>query len=222
MLDSIDSNSTADPGERRAESSVPARPAISKSEIEWVNACHGRIVRSDANTLNEMIEAGKHLASMKERVKRRGEPWEEFVAGNLRFPIRTAQRYMEAFEIGPTLLLAGVGPVEILAKIWGNEKRRNVVSGKREKKEKDKKGDNNNNNNNNNRQSGGLSFYPDSENPGKLVVADFETLTGIIDREVFENESVTAPAKRAFVRKLVAWLRERMVSLGALEKEGTE
>jgi hypothetical protein len=181
-----------------------------------------------------MIEAGKHLVSMKERVKKRGESWEEFVVANLfvkksKDPLRTAQRYMRAAEIGPDLLLAGVDPAEILARIWGNEKRRNVVSGGKGKKADDDDKEQDDEETGGDQQSGGPGFSPgffeDKKHPGKLIFAGMKGLTEWLDRMFLKNEAILPEGRVGFIDGLIRWLEGRRASLAPVrteEKQATE
>jgi hypothetical protein len=199
---------------RAAELAKAAKPPVSKSEIEYVNREHRKLKASAAESAARVIDIGSHLLSMKAQLKRGApeESWEGWVEKNLAFPIRTAQKCMKAAEEKEKL--AALGPTAFMSWVWGNDKpqkRRNGASGKDKDKE-DKPSD---------KQHGGVGFYPDSENPGKLVIAEFKTLVGIIDREVFENESVTDKAKLRLIEELITWLQDRAASLGLLEEEET-
>jgi hypothetical protein len=120
MLDSIDSNRSPDSGDRRAESSAPPRPAISKSEIEYVNRVYRKIRATHAETAVQVIDLGDHLNKMQARLlKREGYgKWKGWVEANLDFPIRTARKFGWAAD--NRHLLAALGPEEFMARVWGH------------------------------------------------------------------------------------------------------
>ena len=90
---------------------------ISQEEIDKINAIHERMLRNVNKIAKDAVLAGKMLSAVKGRLPH--GRWGQWVKANLHFTIRTATRYMKAYENREALL--EIGPEVFLRQLWGNE-----------------------------------------------------------------------------------------------------
>jgi hypothetical protein len=94
------------------------RERVSQNEIDDLNERHERILRAAADVARQVIELGERLREVKTKI-RHGK-WVPFVEQNLKFSMRTVQRYMKAAEQKYDPILS-YDPAEFMARIWGNK-----------------------------------------------------------------------------------------------------
>jgi hypothetical protein len=185
------------------------REKISQKTIDELNKRHERIVLMAVDIAKEAIELGELLQRVKARVAY-GQ-WTGFVERNLRFSMRTVQRYMKAAELKHNAVL---DPAAFMAQIWGNEptklKDRNdvdVASDDASAEEDDDEEDDEDKG-----QHGGeaLNFFSDK---GKPAMAHFKDVVAALEREFFSSDGFTTQAKRAFAEELIRWLQEKIAQL---------
>lgn len=93
------------------------REKITQKEIDEINALHRSSVEKALESVQSAIKCGGMLVSIKGRLKH-GQ-WGKWAERNLNFTIRTAVRYMTAYE--KRAALYDTDPVEFMAMIWGHK-----------------------------------------------------------------------------------------------------
>lgn len=176
---------------------------ITQHEIDELNERHRRIHRAAAEVAAEVVALGEKLTSIKQRLPH--GKWGQWVERNLDFTIRTATRYMKAYE--KRIALLSVDPEDFMANIWGNEPKEipdksDVTSDDMSTSDSTEQDDDEEDTNENQHGGDGLSgLFPDKDK------ADFYSFARVT-KSLYENvlTHLTPRAARSFIDELIKWL----------------
>jgi hypothetical protein len=177
---------------------------ISQEEIDKINAIHERMLRNVNKIAKDSELAGKMLSAVKGRLPH--GRWGQWVKANLHFTIRTATRYMKAYENREALL--EIGPEVFLRQLWGNEpaKQLNAVEPSASETETDDEEDLTQHGGEGPNFGGDDDFIKDK---GQASFHAFKNLVAKLDHEFLASKEYTREAKLKFITELITWLENR-------------
>ena len=162
------------------------------------------MLRNVNKIAKDAVLAGRMLSAVKARLPH--GRWGHWVKVNLHFTIRTATRYMKAFDNREALL--EVGPEVFLRQLWGNEpaKQLKAVEPSASETEADDDEDLTQHGGEGPNFGGEDEFIKDK---GQASFHAFKNLVAKLDHEFLDSKEYTREAKLKFITELITWLENR-------------
>jgi hypothetical protein len=228
MQESTD-NDNAESGDRLPENSGPPSSEVTSEVAKLREAKRIKLIPEGVNQADvdavlkrlslmrkrlreDILFVGGRLAKMRDKITYGS--WTTFVARTFPLSVKTANIWIRAYENRESELAVKDWDAYMRV-LYGNDESRKLKAPQEHRQEEKEKPSE--------KQHGGPgfnpSFFDDEENPGKLLIADFEEWVSGFDREIFENLAVTPEEKLRFIAKLIRWLEIWRTKIAARAEE---